>query len=284
MLTPELWRKSGDWLWVNGRRLFIQSIGRGLPVLALHAFPTSSYDYSRLVPLLADRYQLILFDYLGYGFSDKPRSHAYTLLENAECLAAVCAHFGINQAFLLAHDIGDSVALIALMQQQVIIEKLLLMNGSVVSIPFDDVAMRITQKWLLHSTIGPLIGKLGLINKRFFASTTKKLFSYPLPKQELEAFWNIITYNNGASLYPMLMRYMRERWQHQYQWLDALERHHAGLTIIWGQLDPIATPAVADAIMERRPTATYIRLTDTGHYPHWELPEIVAEVVRSAFG
>ena len=253
-------------------------------MLTLHAFPTSSYDYSRLVPLLAEHYQLILFDYPGFGFSDKPRPHRYSLFEYAESLRAVAKHFGIHRAFLLAHDIGASVALILLMQHELSIEKLVMLNGSVVSIPFDDPIMRLTQRTLLHPTIGPLIGRLGLVNKAFFASTAQKLFSYPLPRQELDAFWELIAYNNGASLYPILMSYMRERWQYQYEWLDALAKHPAPLTLLWGQLDPIATPAVAQAVLARRPDATYVRLDNVGHYPHWEVPEVVVNAVRSAFG
>lgn len=259
-------------------------MGQGRPVLALHAFPTSSYDYSRLAPLLADRYRLILFDYPGYGFSDKPRPHDYSLFESADALGAVAAHFGVERACLLAHDIGDSVALIALSRPAPVFDKIVLMNGSVLSIPFDDVVMRATQRLLLGWVTGPLIGRLGLINKRFFASTCRKLFAYPLPREELDAFWSLIAYNDGAPLYPVLMRYMLERWQHQGRWLDALQAHPAPLTLIWGLADPIATPAVADAVLARRPDAVCHRLEGVGHYPHWERPETVAAMVQEAFG
>jgi pimeloyl-ACP methyl ester carboxylesterase len=283
-MNSELWYKSGSYLSVGGHRLFVRAIGQGMPVLMLHAFPTSSYDYSRLTPLLSERYKLILFDYPGYGFSSKQPSHSYSLFECADLLTAVVTHFGIQRAYVLAHDIGNSIALIALLRQQVVIEKMVLMNGSVVSIPFHDPIMRTTQRILLHPVLGPLIGKLGLINKAFFASTTRKLFSYPLPPHELNTFWSLIQHNNGAQLYPILMRYMLERWQYQYQWLDALKMYPIPLTLIWGQSDPIATPAVADAIMAYRADATYVRLANVGHYPHWETPERVAEAALTAFG
>ncbi|MEP7289130.1 MAG: alpha/beta hydrolase [Chloroflexota bacterium] len=283
-MNPELWLKSGEWLSIGGHRLFVRSVGRGMPVLALHAFPTSSYDYSRLVPLLSNHYHLILFDYPGYGFSDKSPVHPYSLFECADLVSAVAAHFGIQRAYLLAHDIGSSIALIGLLRQSLSIKKLILMNGSVVSIQFEDLTMRLIQRTLLHPTLGPWIGKLGLINRAFFASTTKKLFSYPLSRQELDDFWSIITYNNGSQLYPVLMRYMLERWQYQYQWLDALKEYPVPLTLIWGQADPIARPAVADIVMSYLPEAIYIRLAGVGHYPHWETPELVAEVVKHVFG
>src|ERR1051326_6451881 len=239
LMNPAEWRKSGSWLKIGDHCLFVQSIGQGKPILTLHAFPTSSYDYSHLAPLLADHYRLILFDYPGYGYSDKPWSHQYSLFECAALLGAVAAHFGVQRAYVLAHDIGDSISLIALLQQQIVIEKLILMNGSVVSIPFDDPVMRTTQRILLHPSIGPLLGRFGLINKTFFASTTRKLFSYPLPPQQLDSFWSLIAHNHGARLYPVLMRYMLDRWRYQYQWLDALKQFPIPLTLIWGQVDPI---------------------------------------------
>jgi pimeloyl-ACP methyl ester carboxylesterase len=282
-VNPERWRETGELIPFNGLKVFVRSAGQGPPVIALHAFPTSSYDFCRIAPLLADHFQIIVFDYPGYGFSDKPRPHAYSLLEAADCLGAVAAHFGVRRAFVLAHDIGASIALIALARRQMAIERLVLMNGSVVSIPFENPVMRITQRALLHPTIGPMIGRMGLISKAFFASTTRQLFSYPLPREELNAFWSIIWYQDGAALYPLLMRYMLERWQHQHTWLDALAGHGAPLTLIWGQRDPIATPAVAEEVISRRPDAGYVRLADVGHYPHWEVAEVVAGVVRGAF-
>jgi len=283
MANPDSWRATGDWLLINGQQLFVKTLGKGQPILTLHAFPTSSYDYSRIAPLLENQYQLILFDYPGFGFSEKPRPYPYSLFAYADAAESIAAHFGIKRTFVLAHDIGDSLALTLLARKRLIVERMILMNGSVLSIPFDEMTMRVIQRMLLHPILGPFIGNLGLINKQFFSKTTEKLFSYPLPQDEINDFWKLITYHNGARLYPTLMRYMLERWQHQHEWLHTLGDYAAPLTLIWGQLDPIATPAVADAIVEYRPDATYHRLDSVGHYPHWEAPEVVAELVRSAF-
>src|SRR5258708_32869385 len=96
-MNRERWRSWGGWLSAGGHRLFVRSIGQGAPILALHAFPTSSYDYSRLMPLLSDDYQVISFDYPGYGFSDKNPAHPYSLFECADLLSAVAAHFGLQR-------------------------------------------------------------------------------------------------------------------------------------------------------------------------------------------
>ena len=110
-LDPRTWQHTGQRFEFDGLRLFVNVQGRGQPVLTLHAFPTSSYDFSRLVPLLRDRFQFILFDYPGFGFSDKPPRYPYSLFKYADVAQAVAQHFGMEHMPLVAHDIGDSVAL-----------------------------------------------------------------------------------------------------------------------------------------------------------------------------
>jgi pimeloyl-ACP methyl ester carboxylesterase len=256
----------------------------GEPVLVLHGFPTASYDFSRVTPLLANNYQLILFDYPGFGFSDKPRSETYSLFRYADAAQAISMHFGLNQTLVLAHDIGDSVALELLQRNHPIVKKLILLNGSVLSIPLEDCRMLILQKFLLHPIGGPLMSRLGLFGKPLFANMFRKIFFERLPNEDIEAFWSLIKYNNGAAIYHLLIRYMFERWQYQNMWLDALEAYPVPLTLIWGQSDPVAPPSVADYVTKRRPDATYIRLEKVGHYPHWEAPLDVATSIWEAFG
>src|ERR1700712_5567455 len=49
-------------------------------VLLLHGFPTSSFQYRELIPLLADRYRVIAPDLPGFGFTEVPaeRNYKYT--------------------------------------------------------------------------------------------------------------------------------------------------------------------------------------------------------------
>ena len=67
-------------------------------------------------------------------------------------------------------------------------------------------------------------------------------------------------------------------------WLDVLEAHHAALTIIWGQHDPVSVPRIGEYLVERRPDATYFPLEVVGHYPQWEAPKTVAEILRAILG
>jgi len=283
-MTPEEWRSLGKWISYKGCRLFVNACGAGMPVLALHGFPTSSYDFTRVIPMLAGSYRLILFDYPGFGFSDKPRRFNYSLLEYADAAQTVIEHFKLQHVCLFTHDIGDSIGLELLRRGNPAVEKLVIMNGSVLSIPFEDRKMLLMQKLMLHPLLGALSSRLRLFRKPVFAGPFNKIFGKSLPDEDIDAFWSLIQHNDGVGIYHYLIQYMRERWKYQFDWLDTLQTHRAPLTVIWGLADPVATPEVADEIIRRRPDARDIRLEGIGHYPHWEAPEQVAAAVREAFG
>src|SRR5215208_6393722 len=179
------WYSSGQYFSFGKIKLFVRSQGNKQPVFCLHAFPTSSYDYSRIAPYLARQYKLCFLDYPGFGFSEKPRDFSYSLLRYADATETVVNHFGLNKIRLLTHDIGDSIALELLKRGSLQIEKLIMLNGSIYSIPFDDPVMRFSQRLWINKISGSLISKLQLFRKPLFARMMNRIFARPLSKDEI---------------------------------------------------------------------------------------------------
>ena len=278
------WKNRGDWLDCNGRKIFVVRLGNGpIKLLCLHAFPTSSFDYSQMIPHFSSQFELILFDFLGYGFSDKPQKYPYSLLEFADIAEFVAEYFHLKEINILAHDIGDSVALDLLTRSHVNISKLMLLNGSVWSIPFTDWSMLIPQKLTLNRGIGPWLSYLRLFNKSALKRFFDKVFYVTLAPDEIDAFWSLISYNDGPLNYHLLLQYMRERWMYQDVWLNTLKSHRAKLGAVWGMSDPVATPEVLDVVTGYRPDILSTCLQNTGHYPHWERPVESAKAINSFF-
>ena len=282
--APEVWRQQGTYVEWAGPTLFATAVGDGSPVLVLHGFPTASYDFSRVVPLLARHYRLILFDYPGFGFSDKPRGYPYSLFAYADAAQAVAEHFGLARVRLLAHDIGDSVALELLARRRLTVERLVMLNGSVLSIPLADPVLLAAQRLSLNRRTGPLIDRLRLIRKPVFARQFGKLFPEGLPARDLDSFWSLLQFNDGLRNYHHLLRYMEQRWAHQHRWLDALAEHPAPLTLVWGMADPVATSAVAEHVLSRRLDARLVPLEGIGHCPHWTAADATAGAVLAGLG
>ena len=78
------------------------------PLLVLHGFPTSSFDFHLVVDELAAARRVLLFDMVGYGLSEKP-DIAYRLDMQADVAMALTAALGIDRLSLLTHDMGDTV-------------------------------------------------------------------------------------------------------------------------------------------------------------------------------
>lgn len=55
----------------NGKQLRIARFGHGPPIVFLHGYPENLQIWSRLAPLLADRFEVIAFDWPGMGYSDE---------------------------------------------------------------------------------------------------------------------------------------------------------------------------------------------------------------------
>ena len=75
----------------------------------LHGFPSSSHDWARAAPQLVTEHALLLPDFLGFGASDKPADHHYSLTEQADLIEALWAHEGVVATVLVAHDYAVSV-------------------------------------------------------------------------------------------------------------------------------------------------------------------------------
>ncbi|KAJ0972596.1 hypothetical protein J5N97_020555 [Dioscorea zingiberensis] len=65
-------------------------------VFLIHGFPSQAYSFRRVLPLLSEDYHVIAFDWLGFGFSDKPQpkyGFDYTLDEYVSAFESLVEEF-----------------------------------------------------------------------------------------------------------------------------------------------------------------------------------------------
>ena len=61
----------------EGFKIYTKVYGENKPhIILLHGFPDNSHLYDLLVPQLTTGFQVITFDFLGWGKSDKPKDYA----------------------------------------------------------------------------------------------------------------------------------------------------------------------------------------------------------------
>lgn len=102
------WRSRGETVEFRGRRVhLVRSRGRAPALVFLHGFPSSSFDWHALLELEPARsHAVVAFDFLGFGLSDKPRDHDYTLAWQTDLAEELIRGYADGRAFVVAHDMG----------------------------------------------------------------------------------------------------------------------------------------------------------------------------------
>lgn len=94
---------------VNGVKLHFVKGGTGEPVVLLHGFPQTWYEWHRIMPALATRYTVIAPDLRGMGASSKPSS-GYDDQTVAKDIYQLVRHLSLQHISIVGHDVGAPVA------------------------------------------------------------------------------------------------------------------------------------------------------------------------------
>jgi pimeloyl-ACP methyl ester carboxylesterase len=277
------WQDRGERLAArSGHQVFVlRQAGEGPTIVLLHGFPSSSYDWHRLLaqPELAER-GVLAFDFLGFGLSDKPAGRHYSLLAQADLTEELAGRFTDGPVQLVAHDMGTSVATELFARElegkgKVAIAGALLFNGSMLL----HVAKPTIGQRLLRGRAGPLAARLS--TERFFRQQLGSVFSsgHPLTPEEAADQWSLVTNRDGHHRGHELIAYMDERVRYADRWHGAIEHWPGELSLLWGMRDPVARVGVLRGIQQLRPGVKTTELADLGHYPQIEDPARVAKAI-----
>jgi pimeloyl-ACP methyl ester carboxylesterase len=281
-MRPREWQSRGKTLTINGFKIF--TVDEGAPdqetILLIHGFPTASWDWHKIWPALRQSYRVVAMDMLGFGFSDKPSAHRYSIHEQADVVEGVVRQLGLGRFHVLAHDYGDTVAQELLARQNSgegagHWQSVCFLNGGL----FPETHRALLTQKLLLSPLGALFNKLS--SKRRFDSAMSRVFGPDTrpDARELDDFWALVTYNNGKHIFHNLITYMNDRKRHRQRWVDAIRDAEVPVALINGSADPVSgAHMVARFRQLELPMAWFGELPRIGHYPQVEVPD---EVSRS---
>ena len=287
MLTErvERWRRDGAIEEVLGRRLFVRRRGGSESplLLYLHGFPSSSYDWRPLLEAPQREEASIAFDFLGFGLSEKPADHPYTLAWQADATEDIVRRAGSPPVFVVAHDMGTSVATELMARDlagelELDLAGAMLFNGSMLL----HLARPTFGQKLLRSRLGPVFARL--TSERTFTAQFARIFSpdHPLSAEEAADQWSLVSHDGGARIAHLTINYMAERERFTERWHGAIRDWPGPLTLAWGMRDPVARTEVLRGLQALRPSVSTIELPDSGHYPQIETPEAIGAALDSA--
>jgi pimeloyl-ACP methyl ester carboxylesterase len=95
----------------GGEALRVTILGSGEPILLVPGLFGSAYGFRKVLPRLAEAgYRAIVIEPLGVGESARPPQGDYSLTAQADRLDAALEALGVEQAVVVAHSIGASMA------------------------------------------------------------------------------------------------------------------------------------------------------------------------------
>ena len=283
-MTANDWKSKGEFITVNDRKLFVIDTSSffssedKIPtetMVILHGYPTSSYDYYKVLPELSKHYRVIVHDHLGFGFSDKPLNYSYSLLEQADLALQLWQLLGVKKVHLLAHDYGTSVATEIIARNNnheltIEIEKLTLCNGSM---HIELSQLRTIQKLLKNKWLGKYVAKL--TTYAIFSKNLRNVYfdKTKVSNNELKDMWMQLEYNDGRKVIHKLSQYINERYTYWNRWIGALKETNLQTNIVWAKNDPVAVPAIARLIATEISNNKLFWIENTGHFPMLENPD-----------
>ena len=283
-MTANDWKSKGEFITVNDRKLFVIDTSSffssedqvpSKTMVVLHGYPTSSYDYYKVLPELSKHYRVIIHDHLGFGFSDKPLDYSYSLLDQADLALQLWQQLGVKKVHLLAHDYGTSVATEIIARNNnheltIEIEKLTLCNGSM---HIELSQLRTIQKLLKNKWLGKYVAKL--TTYAIFSKNLRNVYfdKTKVSNNELKDMWMQLDYNEGRKVIHKLSQYINERYTYWDRWIGALKETNLQTNIVWAKNDPVAVPAIARLIATEISNNKLFWIENTGHFPMLENPD-----------
>lgn len=288
--TTPGWPSYEQWL-AGGRRLALPRLGRevfvrldgppdGAFVTLLHGFPSSSHDWALVLPALAATHRVLTLDLLGFGDSDKPAGHRYSLFEQADLVEQVWQLLDLPAGPLVAHDYGVTVAQ-ELLARGTPVSRVAWLNGGLYPALHRPTDVQ-------HALLGPDGAALAAaLTPELVVPALREVLGSEVPVTVLDDLAAAAARRDGLRNMHLLMAYVAERQAHAERWVGSLEKaYDTGTPFLfaWGLRDPVSGGHMLQAVQDRMPNAAYLVLDQAGHYPQLEEPQSVADALTDFLG
>jgi pimeloyl-ACP methyl ester carboxylesterase len=121
---------SGQYADVNGIKLYYETHGTGRPMVLLHGGLGSGEMFGPVLPLLAERHEVIVPDLQGHGrTADIDRPIDIRLM--ADDVAALIDHLGLHKPDVVGYSLGGGVALQVAVKHPAKIRRLVVVSANI---------------------------------------------------------------------------------------------------------------------------------------------------------
>lgn len=238
----------------------------GTPILLLHGFDSSVFEFRRLLPLIASKNEIWIVDLLGFGFTERLPGIPFSPMAIKTHLYSFWETLIKQPVILVGASMGGAAAIDFALEYPQTVQKLVLIDSA-------------------GYTDGPDMGKFMFPPLGYLATA---FLSNPKIRQRisLNAYYD----KSLASLDAQLCAALHLKSQDWRKALVAftksggyrsfgekLSQIKQQTLILWGDCDQILGTADAYKFKEAIPHSQLIWINNCGHVPHLEQPQMTAQ-------
>jgi pimeloyl-ACP methyl ester carboxylesterase len=260
-----------------------EQAGAGPTIVLMHGFPDNHHLYDRLVPHLRDRH-VVVFDFLGWGESDKPPDHEYTFANQENDLDAVVNGLGLDRVVLVAHDASGPATINWALDHQERVAAIVALNTFYSLLPdappnppeairlfSTPEFQRLTEhfansprefRWLYDFQVGGFIENAG-VRKKFVPLLYRQFEDRP---STLRPFLRL-----NADLTPSVLANTERT--------SELQSFSAPVRTAFGEHDRYLSPEQGRSLAALFPRGDAVTVAGAGHFPQLDAPAEVAELI-----
>ncbi len=262
--------QAGRRIELQGSSVLCQESGSGGPVVLVHGWGGSGYDWTRLSPYLSDDYRVLAPDLPGFGKSDKPDID-YTLDYYVNLIRDFAAAMDASRFHLVGHSMGGQIAAAFALHHPDKLLSLVLLDPAGVSRHAPRFYRLARRQWLVYLA-------LRFMPLAFFKFWFKRFGPYYdstfLTPEDMKGHYHSYGNKEGARA---AARCFKNIIANPEAWLDnRLSEIETPVLLVWGREDPLLPLGMSEAFAQGLPGARLAVLDKCGHCPHEEKPEVLA--------
>jgi magnesium chelatase accessory protein len=261
-----------------GLQWHVQDMGFGPPLLLIHGTGSAGQSWRDVAPLLAGRFRVIVPDLPGHGFTSSPDFARFSLPGMADSMRGLLSALGVKPAVVVGHSAGAAVLVQMALNNYIAPRVIISVNGAL--LPLAGMP-----RWIF-SPLAQVLARTSLVPRLLAVraantNSIRRLIEDTGSRLDAE----------GIRLYQELVKRpthvaaalaMMANWNLNPLVAD-LGRLRTSLKLLVASRDRTISPATADRVCERVPSARIVSLGHFGHLAHEEQPRAVsAEITRLA--
>jgi pimeloyl-ACP methyl ester carboxylesterase len=239
-------------------------------LLLLHGFPSSSFQFRALIPLLSAKYHIVAPDLPGFGFTTVPPSYAHTFENMSIAIEEFIDTVHLTSFAVYAFDYGSPTAFRIALRRPKLIKAIISQNGNAYEEGLSPFWDPLKAYWASGNRLDPIREQLrpflasDELNKapHYEGLSPEKAAKVDPNGYRFDYLQNIkdhedvqldlfFSYGTNVQLYIEFQTYLRET--------------QVPVLAVWGKLDTIFPPEGAKAFLTNSPNAK-IELLDGQHF------------------